>query len=162
MCSPYRLNKWTENAKKCWKEYGRKQCLFIIMPLLKELSLYFVNCISPASSEIKGNSDRVSSDSAACPSAGVVMTSASNLFRKSASVGFPWLTLNISSGPLVNSDSMNKTQTQHLGKKCTRWSVPSAPFYLEPLVPGETVSDHSVMFCLWGSWRELQASRHHE
>lgn len=56
--------------------------------MLKGLPLYFVNCISPANKETKGCSDRVSSDCAACPSAGVVMTSASSLFRKSTPVGF--------------------------------------------------------------------------
>lgn len=87
------------------------------MPMLKAFPLYFVNCIPPASSETKGNSDRVNSDRAACPSAGAVLTSASPLLRKSASVGFTWFTLNTSSGPLVSSDSMNEIQSQHLGKK---------------------------------------------
>lgn len=130
------------NAKKYWKENGRKQCLLTDMLMLKELPLYFVNCIPPVNNETKSYSDRVSSDLAACPTAGVVMTSASSQFRKSTPVGFTWFTLNTSSGPLVSSDSMNKPQLQHPGKKDVH----------------NVLCQVSILFETIGSWRNYLRS----
>lgn len=73
------------------------------------------------------------------------------LIRKSASVGFTWFTLNISSGLLVSADSLKNPRSQQLVNKRRQQAVLGVPFYLKQSVHGEAISNRSVMFSLWGS-----------